>query len=34
MLCLIVDPKFYNFCLIYSFIGHEEKVNIVENYNR
>jgi hypothetical protein len=37
MSCLIVDPKILSFCTCYHndyFIGHEKKVNIVEDYNR
>jgi hypothetical protein len=34
MLCSMLDPKFQNFCLVFSFIGHEEKLNIVKKYNR
>jgi len=31
MLCLMLDPRFKNFPLVFSFIGHEKKVNIVKN---
>ncbi len=31
MLCLMLDPKFKNLCLILFFIGREEEVNIVKN---
>ncbi len=34
MLCLMLDPRFKNLCLVSSFIGSEEGVNIVEEYNR
>jgi hypothetical protein len=34
MLCSMLDFKFKNFCLIYIFIGCEEKVNIVTRYDR
>ncbi len=31
----MLDPKFQNLCLVFSFIGHEERLNIVKNiYNR
>ncbi len=34
MLCLMLDFKFRNLHIISSFIGYEEKVNIVEEYDR
>jgi hypothetical protein len=34
MLCLMLDPKLKNLCLILYFIGREEEVNIVEEYDR
>jgi hypothetical protein len=34
MLCSILDPKFQNLYLVFSFIGHEERFNIVKKYNR
>jgi hypothetical protein len=27
------DPKFKNLCLVSSFIGHRQRVAIVEEYN-
>jgi hypothetical protein len=33
MLCLILDPKFKSLCLILYFIGREEEVNNVEEYD-
>jgi hypothetical protein len=34
MLCLILGPRLKTFPLVFSFIGHEEGVNIVEIYDR
>jgi hypothetical protein len=34
MLCLMLDPRFKSLHLIFSFIGCEEGVNIVEEYDR
>lgn len=34
MLCLMLDSRFKNFPLVFSFIGHEERVNIGEGYDR
>jgi hypothetical protein len=34
VLCLMLNPRFNNFHLISSFIGREEGVNIVEEYDR
>jgi len=33
MLFLMLDPKFKSLCLVSSFIGREQKVAIVEEYN-
>ncbi len=30
----MLDPKLKNLCLIYIFIGREEGVNIVEEYDK
>ncbi len=34
MLSLMLDPKFKNFHLVSSFVGQEEDVNIVDEYDR
>jgi hypothetical protein len=34
MLSLMLDPKFKSFCLVSSFVGQEESVNIVDEYDR
>ncbi len=34
MLSLMLDPKFKSFCLVFSFVGREESVNIVDEYDR
>jgi hypothetical protein len=34
MLCLMLDPKFKNICLISFFIDYEKRVNIIEKYDR
>jgi hypothetical protein len=34
MLFLMLEPRFKSLCLVSSFIGNEEGVNIVEEYNR
>ncbi len=34
MLCLTLNPRFNNFHLASSFIGHKDGVNIVEEYDR
>jgi hypothetical protein len=33
MLSLMLDPRFKSLCLIFSFIGYGEGVNIVEEYD-
>jgi len=34
MLYLMLGPRFKSFCLVSSFIGREEGVNILEKYDR
>ncbi len=34
ILCLMLDLKFKNICLIIFFIGYEKGVSIVEEYDR
>jgi len=34
MLCLTLNPRFNNFHLASSFVGHKDGVNIVEEYDR
>jgi hypothetical protein len=29
----MLDPRFKNLCIVFYFIGHEEGVNIVEEYD-
>jgi hypothetical protein len=33
MLVLVLDPRFESLCLVYSFIGHDQGVAIVEQYD-
>jgi hypothetical protein len=34
MLSLMLDPRFKTFCLVSSFIGHEQGKAIVEDYDK
>jgi hypothetical protein len=34
MFTLMLDPRFKTFCLVYSFIGHEQGKAIVEKYDK
>jgi hypothetical protein len=34
MLCLMLGPRFKSFRLVFSFIGHEEGVSVIEKYDR
>jgi hypothetical protein len=34
MLSLMLDPIFKNLCLVFSFVGREECVSIVDEYDR
>jgi hypothetical protein len=33
MLALMLDPRFKSLCLMYSFIGHDQGIAIVEQYD-
>jgi hypothetical protein len=33
MLLLMLDPRFKYLCLVYSFIGHDQGISIVEQYD-
>lgn len=34
MFSLMLDPIFKNICLVHSFIGHEQGVTIVKEYDK